>query len=102
MNGTRVPPSKLLYLPPRYGPAGLWLPSFAIIFVAIVNDWPVVAREDHQRVASQVQTIQRGQHLPYRPVGLHDRVAARTHRRPAREARMRNTRHVRIVRREVQ
>ena len=24
MNGTRVPPSKMLYLPPRKGPAGRW------------------------------------------------------------------------------
>src|SRR5437762_3572665 len=29
MNGTRVPPSKLLYLPPRNGPAGLWPSSLA-------------------------------------------------------------------------
>src|SRR5262249_21550465 len=29
IHGTLVPPSKLLYLPPRNGPAGLWLPNFA-------------------------------------------------------------------------
>ncbi len=28
-NGTRVPPSKLLYFPPRNGAAGAWSPSFS-------------------------------------------------------------------------
>ena len=29
INGTRVPPSNALYLPPRNGPAGRWPPSFS-------------------------------------------------------------------------
>ena len=103
MNGTRVPPSKLLYFPPRNGPAGLWSPSFATASSLYPSSTtgPLSLVKMMQRVVGQVQAIERARAIsPTDQSASHDGVAARAHRGLPDEARMRHARHVRIVRRE--
>src|SRR3954471_5921483 len=73
-----------------------------IILISVIHDGTVVAGKDHQRVASQIQSIEGPENLSRRPVSLDDGVAAGTHGRLPCEARMWNARHVRIVRGEIQ
>ncbi|MCG3162087.1 MAG: hypothetical protein JMDDDDMK_03316 [Acidobacteria bacterium] len=72
-----------------------------VVFVAVVNHRAVVAGEDDQRVSRQLQTVERGEDFADEPVSLQDGVAARPHSAFARESRIRQARHVRIVRGEI-
>ena len=73
-----------------------------IVLVAVVDDRPVVAGEDHQGVVGQLQPVERVEDLADRPVRLDDDVTARSDRGLAGEPRMRHARHVRVVQGEEQ
>ena len=103
-NGTRVPPSNMLYLPPRSGPAGRWPPRslHRAVGVAVVDHRAVVAGEDHQRVVRQLESVERVEHLADAPVELCDRVAARAASARAGEPRVGHARDVDVVGGEVE
>ena len=71
-----------------------------IITIPIVDDRAVVAREQDQRIAGELQAVERREDLADGPIELCDGVATRPHGRRAHEARVRQARHVRIVQRK--
>ena len=73
-----------------------------VIFVSIVEHGAVVTRKHHDRVAGKLQAIQRVEHLADAPIEFENGIPARTHVALPRETRVRKTRDVDIVRREVE
>ena len=73
-----------------------------LVLVAVINDRPVVAGEQNQRVIGQVVLVQRLQNLAHTPIQFRDGIPARPHRRLADEALVRDARHVDIVGGEIQ
>ena len=90
MNGTRVPASKALYLPPRKSPHGLWSPSSSAARTVVAADY-------EQRIVREAERVERIEHFSHRMVERKDGVAAGPHAAPAREAFVRNARNMDVV-----
>ena len=93
-----------MLLPPRKRAGRFVSPKLfdRVVFVAVVDNRSVVARQNDQRIVGQAELIECFENLPGAPIEFRDRVAARAHLGCAAKTRMRHTRHVDIVRREIE
>ena len=77
-------------------------PLVRLIHIPVVQDWAIVATEDHKRVLCEVKSIQSFQNFADRPIELDDDIAPWPHRRFADKAGMWNPGNVDVVGRKVQ
>ncbi len=68
-----------------------------VVLVAVVEDRPVVAAEDHERFLRDPQSLEGRRDLADAPVELHDAVAPRPEATGAGEPLVRHAGHVDVV-----
>ena len=76
--------------------------SHCIVYIAVVQHRTVIAAENHNCLLSQVQTVQSPHYGAYRSVEFQYRIATPALSALALKARVRHTRHVYVIRRQIQ
>ena len=98
MNGVRVPPSKMLYLPPQWD-SGTMVPHFfkCFVCVSVVPDGTVVRTKHDEGVFFQALLFETLDDFSDAPVELDDDVSTVAHGRGSAKALVGNARNVQIM-----